>query len=97
MTGRELYDWPSVREQAGNGLAGYGRFSTQVQSMVAKGRIEKIGRGVNTTYRWTGDTVKAPVIVTSTPLPELKLRISKSRNTLTLQFAGLAITIEVAE
>lgn len=96
MTGRELADWPSIQEHTGTGLQGYSRLSTQLQNMVAKGTVEHIGKGVTSTYRWVGKAA-APKAAPAVVLPELKLRINKAHNTLTLQFAGLQITIEVAE
>lgn len=92
MTGRELYEWPSVLEVVGTSLSGYSKLSTQLKNMLSKGVVEKIGMGAATTYRWQGASLPAK----PTPLPELKLRVNKTNNTLTLQFAGLAITIEVA-
>ncbi len=94
MTGRELFEWPSIAEHLGKGLAAYSRFSTQLRSIVSKGRVEQIGKGATTTYRWVG---AAPSVLkpTAINLPELKIRINKADHTLRLVFEGLAITLEV--
>ena len=95
MTGSDIFRWPSIAEQVGTGMPAYGRLSTQLQQMVKHGRIAKVGKGTSTTYHWQGGKPKVTVDALA-PLPELKIRVDKQNKTLRLQFAGLAITIEVA-
>ena len=57
MTGRELADWQSIKEVIGNGASGssgYGKLSTQLQNMVHRRQLEKIGNGTTTSYKWLG-------------------------------------------
>ena len=78
MTGRELFDWPSISEQVGKALSGYSRFSSQLSSMVKKGSVERLGKGTNTTYFWKGEkAIAKPRTVAPVALPELKIRINK--------------------
>lgn len=94
MTGRELADWPSIKEQIGTGLPGYGRFSTQLQQLVKRGFVDKIGGGMSTTYAWAATRPQAEV--PAAHLPELRIKVNKAAHSLSFLFEGLSITIEVA-
>ena len=98
MTGRELADWPSIVEVTGTGLSGYGKLSVQLQQLVKKGYVDKIGKGTLTTYAWRQKRLAAAEPVPApTLLPELRLRVNKSNHSLSFVFEGLSITIEVAQ
>lgn len=95
MTGRELADWPSVQEVIGTSLSGYSKLSAQLQQMVRKGWIEKLGKGQSTTYRWVTHRMP-PAEQAATPV-DLHLRVNRAARTVAFSFLGLNITIEVAQ
>jgi hypothetical protein len=93
MTGGELFEWPSIKEQIGVNTAAYSRLSTQLQKLVKERQVAKIGKGSNTTYAWI--TERSSKESTPSALTELNIRVNKAQRTISLTFEGLHITIGV--
>jgi hypothetical protein len=94
MTGREVAAYSGIPELIGKAEWAYGKVSAQLTNMYKKKLIERIGSGAAVTYRWIPTVVK---VEAKSQVPELHLRVDKANRTISLQFEGLNITIEVAK
>lgn len=95
MTGRELFEWPSIKEQIGTNPSAYSRLSGQLVRLIKEGKISKIGQGMSTTYAWNRERTEAPKREVAAA-PELHLCINRAEHSLSFVFEGLRIKIEIA-
>jgi hypothetical protein len=97
MTGKEIFDWPSIKEYVGSNTNAYSRMSTQLQRLVKEKTFVQLGKGFNTTYTLSRPTnrIPPPDKASIKALPELHVRINKVEHSIRFVFEGLAITLEV--